>query len=109
MSSIGRFGGLRSSEGKIEICSFENIAMWMRDTVYGSRSLYPPQVFFLIAGTKNGSSCLARNLKAENDEELMEAYRETVSVPFEPGDCQRVVGKIINDRDIESLKIVEVG
>ncbi len=52
---------------------------------------------------------LARNLKAEIDEELIEAYRGTISLPFEPGDHKRVAVKIIDDRGIESLKIVEVG
>ncbi len=54
-------------------------------------------------------SRLAKNLKAEIDEELIEAYRGTVSLPFEPGDHKRVEVKIIDDRGIESLKIVEVG
>ena len=42
-------------------------------------------------------------------EELIEAYRGTTSLPFEPGDHKRVAVKIIDDRGIESLKIVEVG
>ena len=50
----------------------------------------------------------SKPLKAEIDEELIEAYRGTVSLPFEPGDHKRVAVKIIDDRGIESLKIVEV-
>ncbi len=50
----------------------------------------------------------AKNLKAEINEELIEAYRGTISLPFEPGDHRRVAVKIIDDRGIESLKIVEV-
>ena len=38
----------------------------------------------------------------------IEAYRETISLPFEPGDHKRVAVKIIDDRRIESLKIVEI-
>lgn len=109
MSTIGRCGGLRSADGKIEFGSFENIAIWTTETNYDGPSLYPSHVFFLMAGTKDGSSCMARNLKAENDELLMEAYRESLSLPFAPGDYQRAAGKIIDDRDIERLKIAEVG
>lgn len=39
---------------------------------------------------------------------VMRAYRGTVSLPFEAGDRKRVAVKIVDDRRIESLKIVEV-
>jgi adenine-specific DNA-methyltransferase len=55
-----------------------------------------------MAGPKDGWARLAKNLKAEIDEELIEAYRGTISLPFEPGDHKRVVVKIIDDRGIES-------
>ena len=42
------------------------------------------------------------------DEELIEAYRGRVSLPFEVGDNSRVAVKIIDDRGIESIKIIEV-
>jgi len=62
----------------------------------------------LIAGEKDGWSRLARNLKAEIDGELIEAYRGTISLPFKPGDNKRVAVKIVDDRGIESLKVMEV-
>ena len=65
-------------------------------------------MFFPISGQKNGWSRLANNLKAEIDEDLIEAYRGTVSLPFEPGDNRRIAIKIVDDRGIESLKILEV-
>ncbi|MFQ5423998.1 MAG: transposase, partial [Phycisphaerae bacterium] len=95
-------------DGKIESGDTSRIAMWMLDTDYDGRSLYPSQVFFPMAGAKDGWARLAKNLKAEIDEELIEAYRGTISLPFEPGDHQRVAVKIIDDRGIESLKIVGV-
>jgi adenine-specific DNA-methyltransferase len=82
--------------------------MWMLDTDYDGRSLYPRQVFFPLSGAKDGWSRLAKNLKAEVDEELMEAYRGTLSLPFQPGPHERVAVKIIDDRGIESLRIMEV-
>ena len=61
-----------------------------------------------MAGENDGWSRLARNLKAEIDEELIEAYRGTVSLPFEAGKHKRVAVKIVDDRGIESLRIIEV-
>jgi len=94
--------------GSIESGDTTKIAMWMLDTDYDGRSLYPQQVFFPMAGPKDGWARLAKNLKAEIDEELIEAYRGTVSLPFDAGDHRRVAVKIVDDRGIESLKIVEI-
>ena len=84
----------------------DKIAMWMLDTDYDGRSLYPRQVFFPMAGSRDGWNRLARNLKAEIDEDLIEAYRGTVSLPSELGDHERVAIKIVDDRGIESLRIM---
>ena len=80
----------------------------MLDTDYDGRSLYPRQVFFPMADDSGGWARLARNLKAEIDEERIEQYRGTVSLPFDPGDHGRVAVKIVDDRGIESLKVIEV-
>ncbi|GIW16004.1 MAG: hypothetical protein KatS3mg063_1857 [Tepidiforma sp.] len=48
------------------------------------------------------------NLKAEIDEARLEAYRGTVSLPFEPGEHRRIAVKIVDDRGIESLKVMEL-
>jgi adenine-specific DNA-methyltransferase len=94
--------------GNIDSGGTENIAMWMLDTDYDGRSLYPRQVFFPMVDEDGGWARLAKNLKAEIDQELIEAYRGTMSLPFEPGDNKRIAIKIIDDRGIESLKILEV-
>ena len=75
--------------GSIESGDTTKIAMWMLDTDYDGRSLYPQQVFFPMAGEKDGWARLAKNLKAEIDEDLIEAYCGTVSLPFEAGDYGR--------------------
>ena len=80
-----------------------DIAMWMLDTDYDGRSLFPRQVFFPMAGDGEGWSRLARNLKAEIDEEKIESFRGTVSLPFKPG--RQIAVKIIDARGVESLKI----
>ncbi len=59
-----------------------------------------------MAGSNDGWARLARNLKAEIDEELIEAYRGAVSLPFEPGEDRRIAVKIVDDRGIESLKVI---
>ena len=83
--------------GNVESGNKGDIAMWMLDTDYDGRSLLPRQVFFPMAGAKEGWSRLARNLKAEIDEEKIEAFRGTVSLPFKPG--MQVAIKIIDGKD----------
>jgi adenine-specific DNA-methyltransferase len=39
---------------------------------------------------------------------LIESYRGTVSLPFESGIHKRVAVKIVDDRGIESLKLVRM-
>ena len=94
--------------GTIDSGDTSKIAMWLLDTDYDGRSLYPRQVFFPIADADGGWARLAKNLKAEIDPDLIEAYRGTVSLPFEPGEYKRIAVKVIDDRGIESLKVVEV-
>jgi len=94
--------------GGIESGGADKIAVWLLDTDYDGRSLYPRQVFFPMAGPDEGWAKLARNLKAEIDENLIEAYRGTVSLPFEPGEHKRIAVKIVDDRGIESLKVLGV-
>lgn len=94
--------------GTIESGDTSKIAMWLLDTDYDGRSLYPRQVFFPLAHEDGGWARLAKNLKSEIDPELIEAYRGTVSLPFAPGDHKRVAVKVIDDRGIESLKIVDI-
>lgn len=102
------FDYYNTKKGTIESGGSERIAMWMLDTDYDGRSLYPRQVFFPMAGANEGWSKLTRNLRAEIDEELIESYRGTVSLPFLAGSNRRIAIKIIDDRGIESLKIMEV-
>ncbi len=100
------FDYYNTKTGDVESGGEDQIAVWMLDTDYDGRSLYPRQVFFPIAGPKDGWSRLARNLRVEIDEDLIEAYRGTVSLPFEPGEHQRIAVKIVDDRGIESLRVI---
>ncbi|MBI5781832.1 MAG: site-specific DNA-methyltransferase [Rhodocyclales bacterium] len=82
------------------------IAMWSLDTDYDERSLFPRQVFFPMAGKGEGWEKLKKNVRAELDEAKLHAFHGTVSLPFEAGDNRKIAVKIVDDRGIESLKVI---
>ena len=102
------FDYYNTKTGAIESGGESQIALWMLDPDYDGRSLYPRQVFFPMANAKEGWAKLAKNLKAEIDETRITAYQGTQSLPFHPADHRRAAVKIVDDRGIESLKIVEL-
>ena len=61
-----------------------------------------------MAGKKDGWSRLAKTLKAEIDQDRIEAYRGTKSLPFTPGRHGKVAVKVVDDRGFESLVIRNV-
>ena len=103
------FDYYNTKTGNVESGGEDKIAVWSLDTDYDGRSLYPRQVFFPMSGPNDGWARLARNLKAEIDEDLIDAYRGAVSLPFEAGEHRRIAVKIVDDRGIESLKVVSMG
>jgi adenine-specific DNA-methyltransferase len=102
--TLNGFDYYNTKTGQIESGGADKIAMWMLDPDYDGRSLFPRQVFFPMADDSEGWAKLARNLKAEIDLELIEAYRGTASLPFEVGSHRRAAVKIIDARGIESLR-----
>jgi adenine-specific DNA-methyltransferase len=107
-AEVRGFDYFNTRTGAIESGDTSKIAMWLLDTDYDGRSLYPRQVFFPLADEDEGWAKLARNLKAEIDPELIEHYRGTVSLPFTLGEHKRVAVKVIDDRGIESLKVLQL-
>ncbi len=105
---VNGFDYYNTKTGEIESGDVGKIAMWMLDPDYDGRSLYARQVFFPMAGDDEGWARLARNLRAEIDESAIEAYRGTRSLPFTQGKHKRVAVKIVDDRGIESLRIIEM-
>lgn len=85
-----------------------NIASWMLDTDYDGRSTFPRQVFFPMAGSKDGWGKLRKEIKAELDEAALSKFSGTVSIPFEAGDFKKIAIKIVDDRGIESLKVLDL-
>jgi hypothetical protein len=82
------------------------IAIWSLDTDDDGRSLFPHQVFFPMAGKGERWEKLKKDIRAELNEGRLEAHRGTVSLPFEAGPQRRVAVKIVDDRGIESLKVM---
>jgi adenine-specific DNA-methyltransferase len=80
--------------------------MWSLDTDYDQRSLFPHQVFFPMAGKKEGWQRLKKTIKAELDEDLIAQFHGTMSLPFTAGENRSAAVKIVDDRGIESLKII---
>lgn len=94
--------------GELKSGGKKNIAMWQLDTDYDNRSLYPRQVFFPMAGKKDGWYRLKKDIRAELNEDLLDKFHGTKSIPFEPGDNRCVAIKIVDDRGIESLKVIRL-
>lgn len=84
------------------------IAMWSLDTDYDERSVFPRQVFFPMAGKGEGWEKLKKNIRAELDESKLDKFHGTVSLPFEAGDNRKIAVKIVDDRGIESLKVMSL-
>ena len=106
--SVRGFDYYNTKTGNVESGNADKIALWMLDPDYDGRSLFPRQVFFPMAGAKDGWSKLAKSLRAEIDATRMAAYRGTASLPFEVGEHGRAAIKIVDDRGVESLRIVEL-
>ncbi len=102
------FDYYNTRSGIVESGGVDKIVMWMLDTDYDGRSLFPKQVFFPMADKNEGWARLTRSLQAEIDEDIIEEYRRTVSLPFEIGEYKQIAIKIVDDRGIESLRIIEV-
>ena len=96
-------------KGTVESGSTDRIAMWMLDTDYDGLCVEPHQVFFPLGGKSGGWNKLAKTLKAEIDPDLIEAYEGCESLPFMVQPNTSVAVKIIDDRGIESLKVLKVG
>lgn len=95
-------------DGGIDSGNTDRIAMRLLDTDYDGMTLNPSQVFFPMEGKSGGWKKLSDSLRAEIDETLIEAYRGNISLPFEIEDGKKIAVKIIDDRGIESMKVITV-
>lgn len=88
--------------------STDKIAVWMFDTDYDNRSLFPSQIFFPMQDKKRDWTKLAKALNGTVDEELLEQYTGTTSIPFTPGDKRIIAVKIVDDRGVEMLIVKKI-
>ncbi|MGN8159812.1 site-specific DNA-methyltransferase [Salinisphaera sp. SWV1] len=95
--------------GELKSGGKKNIALWSLDTDYDNRSLFPRQVFFPMAGKKDGWYKLKKDIRAELNDDLLDAFHGTLSLPFDAGENECVAVKIVDDRGIESLKVINLG
>jgi adenine-specific DNA-methyltransferase len=103
---VNGFDYFDTAKGELVSGGKGRIALWSLDTDYDERSLFPHQVFFPLAGKGEGWEKLKKDIRAELDEDALEAFHGTVSLPFAAGDNRKIAVKIVDDRGIESLKIV---
>ena len=106
--SVNGFDYYNTRTGEVESGNVSKIAMWELDTDYDGRSLYPSQIFFPMASEYEGWARLSKLLKTQIDESLIEKFSGYTSVPFKLGDNNQIAVKIIDDRGIESLKIIAI-
>ena len=96
-------------KGRVESGGTSQIAMWMLDTDYDGMCIEPMQVFFPLGGKKDGWNKLAKTLRAEIDQEKIEAYAGNESLWFTVQPNSLIAVKIIDNRGIESLRVLKVG
>lgn len=96
-------------KGEVDSGGTGRIAMWMLDTDYDGMCIEPKQVFFPMGGKKDGWNKLAKTLHAEIDQDAIEKYAGTESLWFKAEPNTNIAVKIIDDRGIESMKIIRVG
>ena len=97
------------NKGTVESGNIFRIAMWMLDTDYDGMCIEPKQVFFPMGGKKDGWNKLAKTLRAEIDMDLIEKYAGNESLWFTVQPNSLIAVKIIDNRGIESMKVIRVG
>ena len=105
---VNGFDYFDTTKGELVSGGKGKIAVWHLDTDYDERSLFPRQVFFPMAGAKDGWNKLRKDIRAELDESRLSDYHGTVSLPFEVGENKKVAVKVVDDRGIESLKVIRL-
>jgi adenine-specific DNA-methyltransferase len=95
--------------GTVDSGGTNQIAMWMLDTDYDGMSIEPMQVFFPMSDKNDGWGRLARTLRAEINQDLIEKYAGNESLPFTVKAPAKIAVKIVDDRGIESLKVIKIG
>ncbi len=105
---VNGFDYFDTAKGELVSGGKAKIAAWSLDTDYDGRSLFQHQVFFPMAGKDEGWMKLKKDIRAGLDEDLLAQFVGTVSLPFAAGPNATVAVKIVDDRGIESLKVMRL-
>lgn len=103
---VNGFDYFDTAKGELVSGGKGKIAMWLLDTDYDDRSLFPRQVFFPMAGKEDGWKKLKKDIRAQLDESQLDKFHGTVSLSFELGENRKIAVKIVDDRGIESVKVI---
>ena len=109
MVRVNGFDYYDVKNGTVDSGNADRISMWMLDTNYDGLNIEPCQVFFPMEGKNDGWNKLAKTLKAEINQDLIEQYEGNESLPFKVSFNTQIAVKIVDDRGIESLKVIKVG
>ncbi len=88
--------------GEITSSGANKVAAWFLDSDYDGRCFCITQAFF---PNQKAWDKIAKALGSSADAEAFEAYNGTISVPFEPGEHQRIAVKVIDPRGNEVMAI----
>ena len=101
---------INNKTGKTDVISggTDDIALWMLDTDYNGRSLYPRQLFLPTKQGRSDWKKLVKTLKGVIRPELKQYYESDKSYPFGLGDYKRIAVKIIDKRGIEMLRVIDM-
>jgi adenine-specific DNA-methyltransferase len=105
---VNGFDYFDTAKGELVSGGKGKIAVWLLDTDYDERSLFPRQVFFPMAGAKDGWHKLRKGVRAELDETRLSEFHGTESLPFKAGEYRKIAVKVVDDRGIESLKVIRL-
>lgn len=84
----------------------DKIAMWGIDPNYDGMTFTPSQIFFPMEGKSGGWTRLSKTLRAEIDSGMMEKFSGIESLPFTVKEDSKIAVKIIDDRGIESMRLL---
>ena len=92
-------------DGTVSSTRGDRVAAWFLDMDYDGRTFCVCQCFF---PDRSAWRKLGRALKGIIDEEKLEAFSGTVSLPFEKGEHERVAVKVIDHRGNEVMVVRSV-
>jgi hypothetical protein len=98
-----RRGHLRPLTGEVHSTYVEDVAAWFLDTNYNGKTFKISQAFF--PGDPDAWKKLQLALKATIPEETFAPMRGTLSFPFEPGERNGIIVKVL---DFRGNKVVRV-